>query len=181
VDVTDPSAAACACLTLLAALAVGCGGAKADAPAPGVSVALSAASSPVDFAFDSLDDRAVSAQTTRGKPTVITFVTTSNLPSQAQVDFLVAMARNDGELVHYAVVAVEPPDARELVELYRRGLATPFPVAMADSATLAGDGPFGDVTAVPVTVVLDRAGRVAWRADGRVARSDELRRVLRAM
>jgi hypothetical protein len=179
-DVRDARAAACASL-LVAAQVVGCGGAKAGASAAGVSAGASAAGSPIDFAFDSLDDRAVSAQATRGKPTVIAFVTTSNLPSQAQVDFLVAMARNDGELVHYAVVAVEPPDARELVELYRRGLATPFPVAMADSATLAGDGPFGDVTAVPVTVVLDLAGRVVWRADGRVARSEELRGVLRRM
>ena len=92
-----------------------------------------------------------SARATRGKPTVITFVTTSSLPSQAQVDFLVAMAKNDGDRVNYAVVAVEPPDSRELVELYRRALGAPFPVAMADSTTLAGGGAFGDVTLRTIT------------------------------
>ena len=163
------------------ALLAACGGRKTDAapPPPGVSVALMASSASVDFDFDfdSIDDRPVSARATRGKPTVITFVTTSSLPSQAQVDFLVAMAKNDGDRVNYAVIAVEPADARELVELYQRALGAPFPMAMADSATLAGGGAFGDVSGVPVTVVLDRAGRIAWRADGRVARSDELRGV----
>jgi hypothetical protein len=172
-------AAARAMLVLLAA----CGGGKTDAapPPPGVSLALAASGAPVDFDFDSIDDRPVSAPATRGKPTVITFVTTSSLPAQAQVDFLVARAKNDGDRVNYAVVAVEPPDARELVELYRRALGAPFPMAMADSATLAGGGAFGDVSGVPVTVVLDRSGRIAWRADGRVARSDELRGVLHAL
>jgi len=169
----------------MVALLAACGGRKTDAapPPPGVSVALMASSASVDFDFDfdSIDDRPVSARATRGKPTVITFVTTSSLPSQAQVDFLVAMAKNDGDRVNYAVVAVEPPDSRELVELYRRALGAPFPMAMADSATLAGGGAFGDVSGVPVTVVLDRSGRIAWRADGRVARSDELRGVLHAL
>ena len=171
-------ASARAILALLAA----CGGATTAAPPPpGVSLAPAASGLPVDFDFDSIDDRPVSAQATRGKPTVVTFVTTSSLPSQAQVDFLVAMAKNDGDRVNYAVVAVEPPDTRELVELYRRALGAPFPMAMADSAALAGGGAFGDVTGVPVTVVLDPSGRIAWRADGRVARSDELRGVLRGL
>ena len=162
------------------ALLAACGGGKTDAapPPPGVSLAVAPSSAPVDFDFDSIDDRPVSGQATRGKPTVVTFVTTSSLPSQAQVDFLVAMAKNDGDRVNYAVIAVEPADARELVELYQRALGAPFPMAMADSVTLAGGGAFGDVSGVPVTVVLDRAGRIAWRADGRVVRSDELRGVL---
>jgi hypothetical protein len=50
----------------------------------------------------------------RGKPAVIAFVTTGSLPAQAQVDYLVAMARNDGDRVNYAVVALEDRDGREL-------------------------------------------------------------------
>jgi hypothetical protein len=136
---------------------------------------------PVDFAFDPIDDRPVSAEATRGKPTVLTFVTTSNLAAQAQVDFLIAMAKHDGDRVNYAAVALEGRDSRELVELYKKALSIPFPVAMADAQTLAGAGPFGNVNAVPVTVILDRLGRVAWRVDGRVAKSDELRTALRGL
>jgi len=132
-----------------------------------------------EYAFDSLDDRPVSSQSTRGKPTVIAFVTTGSLLAQAQVDFLVAMAKNDGDRVNYAVVALETRENRELVELYRKALSIPFPVAMADAETLAGAGAFHDVSAVPVTVLLDPSGRVVWRADGRVAKSDEIRTAMR--
>jgi len=163
---------------LLAACAGSTPRAASDAP-PGVSTA--ALRPALDFAFDSLDDRPVSSGSTRGKVTVLVFVTTGSLPAQAQVDFLVAMARNDAEKVNYAAVALEARENRELVELYRKALSIPFPVAMADAGTLAGAGAFHDLSAVPVTVVLDRSGRVAWRADGRVARSDEIRAAMRGL
>lgn len=177
--------------SLSAALVLSCGGATAHpvgysaaAPAGGEAGDVRSTTGlriPVDFAFDSLDERPVSAVTTRGKPTLVTFLTTSNLAAQAQIDFLIAMARNDGDKVNYAAVALEPRDNRELVELYKKALSIQFPVAMADSRTLTGDGPFGDVSAVPVTVLLDRVGRIVWRADGRVAKSDELRALLKGL
>lgn len=157
-----------------------CGGAKATLPdaLPGVSSGPSWA--PVDFAFDSLDERPVNAESTRGKVTVVAFVDTGSLPSQAQVDFLVAMSKHDGDKVHYAIVALEMQQNRELVEMYRKSLGVTFPVALADPSTASGGGPFGDVTAVPVTVVLDAAGRIVWRAAGRVAKSDEIRAAMKA-
>jgi len=136
---------------------------------------------PVDFTFDSLDERPVSAEATRGKPTILCFITTSSLAAQAEVDFLSAMAKRDGDRVHYAAVLLSGRDERELGELYRKALHVPFPVALADAQTLAGTGAFGDVRAVPVTVILDRAGRVVWRVDGRVAKSDELRGALHGL
>jgi hypothetical protein len=166
----------------LAALVLACGGSSkppADPPAPGVSgVGLHA---PVDFAFDSLDDRPVSSEATRGLPTVMTFVTTGSLPSQAQVDFLVVMAGHDEGKVNYAVVALDGADSRELVELYGKSLHVTFPVAMADDSSRTGGGPFGDVTNVPVTVVMDRLGRVVWRSEGKVAKADELRRAMKGL
>jgi hypothetical protein len=161
---------------------VACGGAgSASHPAerPGISAGETRA--PVDFAFDSLDDRPVTSEATRGKPTVIAFVDTGSLPAQAQVDFLVAMAKRDAGNVNYAAVALEPRENRELVELYRKALSISFPVALADPATISGGGPFGDVTTVPVTVILDRAGRVAWRVAGRVVKSDAIREALRGL
>jgi hypothetical protein len=136
---------------------------------------------PIDFAFDSLDERPVTAEATRGKPTVLAFVTTSSLSSQAQVDFLVVMAKHDADRVNYAIVALEERDNRELVELYRKALSIPFPVAMADPKTLAGSGAFGNVSVVPVTVMLDRIGRTVWRVEGRVAKSQELRDAMRGL
>jgi thiol-disulfide isomerase/thioredoxin len=135
----------------------------------------------MSFAFDSLDDRPVSSEVSRGKPAVLAFVTTGSLPAQAQVDFLVTMSRNDGDKVFYAVVSLDPRENRELVEIYRKSLGIKFPVAMADEATLAGAGPFGDVSTVPVTILLDRLGRMVWRVDGRVVKSDELRDAMRGL
>jgi hypothetical protein len=146
-----------------------------------LSPASASGRAPVEFAFDSLDERAVSAEATRGKPTVLVFVTTGSLPAQAQVDFLVAMAKHDADRVNYALVALEPRENRELVEIYRRTLAVPFPAAMADVPTLAGQGAFGDIAAVPLVVVLDRAGRLVWHAEGRVVKSDELRAAMRGL
>ena len=73
---------------------------------------------------------------------------------------------------------IDPGENRELVELYRKALHVTFPVAMADDTVRSGAGPFGDVTVVPVTVVLDRVGRVVARVAGRVAKSEELRAAL---
>jgi hypothetical protein len=174
-------------LRLLAFLPVAaCAGKATPASAPGsggppVGEARLPFTQEVEFSFDSLDDRPLSADSTRGQPTLIAFVTTASLPAQAQVDFLVAMAKHDADRVHYAVVALEHPESRELVEMYRKALAIPFPVAMADAPTLAGAGPFGDVRGVPVTVLLDRSGRVVWRVAGRVAKSAEVRAAMRGL
>jgi hypothetical protein len=125
------------------------------------------------WAFDSLDARPVSAEAMRGKPTVLLFAQTDNLGSQAEVNYLVAMAKNDGDAVHYVLVALQPHKDRELVELYRKTLAVTFPVALADDATLHGSGSF-PLEAVPTLVVLDREGRIVWRTTG-IARPVDIR------
>jgi hypothetical protein len=169
-------------LQACALLGLSCGSAEPALSHPSPVGASSAALNPaIEFTFDSLDDRPVSSAAMRGKVSVLVFVTTGSLMAQAQVDFLVAMAKHDAEQVHYAAVALETNENRELVELYRKTLSVPFPVAMADSATLSGNGPFGDVTAVPVTLVLDRTGHVALRIEGRVAKSEQLRAAMRGL
>ncbi len=129
---------------------------------------------PIEFEFDSIDNRPVNAASTRGAPTVLAFTTTWDLMSQAQVDFMVKMAKHDGDSVHYALVALQESKDRELVEVYAQKLGVEFPVALADAATIAGGGPFGDVHNVPTVVVLDADGRMVWLHPG-VAKSSEIR------
>ena len=138
------------------------------------------AGSVVDFEFDSLDARPVSTPATRGKVTVLAFVTTYDLGSQAQVNFLVAMAKHDGTEVNYVLVALEKKSERELVEVYKNNLGVSFPFALADEATIAGGGPFGDVHKIPSVVVLDRAGKIVFKKTG-LAKSDELRAAMRGL
>jgi hypothetical protein len=104
-----------------------------------------------------------------------------NIGSQMQVNYLIAMHKNDGDRVAYALVFMVPRNQRELVEIYRRSLGVEFPVALADDGTLRGAGPFGEMPLVPTVVILDRMGRVAQRIDGRVASAEELRGHLKGM
>src|SRR6185312_6246955 len=128
---------------------------------------------PIDFAFDSLDARPVSSASTRGRPTVLSFITTWDLSSQAQVDYLVPMQKKTPG-VTFALVALQEPKERELVEAYAQSLKVEFPVALADSGVIAGGGPFGDVHEIPTTVILDRMGRMVWRHVG-LAKPEEIR------
>lgn len=158
---------------------VGCGKKKdADAPVGASSVpAPPLPKGPLAFSFDSLDDRPVSSVAAKGKVAVITFVTTWDLQSQAQVNFLTSMSKHDGGKVFYAVVATQDQADRELIEAYAKALAIDFPVALADAETMAGRGPFADVSQIPTTMILDREGTVVWRKTG-IAKSDELRDVM---
>lgn len=165
-------------------LALGCGPKAADGPAVGVSTKNGAPAPTSEkvtvYAFDSLDDRMVSSETQRGKPTVICFVTTGDLVGQAQVSYLVHMARNDADRVNYAVVALHPRKEIVLVEAWSKTLGVEFPVALGDNGATNAAGPFGEIPAVPTLVVLDRAGRVVWKHTG-LAKNEELRAHMRGL
>lgn len=168
--------------TLVAAFAalalLSCGPKESDGPAVGVSTKDGAALVPVGktpvFTFDSLDDRPVSSDAMRGKPAVLCFVTTGDVVSQAQVSYLVHMAHNDGDRVSYAMVALHPRKEVVLVEAYKDTLGVEFPVALAGADMTTDAGPFGEISAVPTTVILDRFGRIAWKHTG-LAKNEELR------
>lgn len=161
-----------AAVTMLAVLGCGSAQKKADEPI-GVSHSEGA---PVVFSYDSLDQRAVSSEAAKGKPAVVSFIATWDMMSQAQADFVSAMAKTDGDKIAYFLVALDDRINRELVETFARTLSLNCPVALGDSETVAGRSGFGEV-AVPTTVVLDADGRIAWRKTG-LAKSDELRQVL---
>jgi hypothetical protein len=131
------------------------------------------ASAPVQFAFDSLDVRPVSTATVIGKPTVVSFVTTWDLSSQAQVDFLVPMSKRDRSAVNYLMVAVQEPQDREMIQVFTSHLHVDFPVAIVEKDNIDG-GPFGEIKAVPTTIILDRSARMVWRHVG-LARPEEIR------
>lgn len=161
-------------ILLAALLLCGCGGAKKSADEPvGIS---HGEGGPIVFSYDSLDQRAVSSEAAKGKLAVVSFIATWDMMSQAQADFVSAMAKTDGERIAYFLVALDDRINRELVEAFAKTLELNCPVAVGDSDTVAGRSGFGSV-AVPTTVVLDVDGRIAWRKTG-LAKSSELREVL---
>ncbi len=172
---------ALAILAALGVLGTGCGGKSAPEGAPPVVGASSAPSNPIaHFEFDSLDERPVTSAALLGKPTVMAFVTTWDLNSQAQIDFLVPMAKHDEGAIQYVMVALQTRSDRELIEVYRTKLGVTFPVALADKTTIAGGGSFGDVANVPTVVVLDRQGRLVWKKAG-LAKTQEIREGLHGL
>jgi hypothetical protein len=170
-------------LTLALAGAVGCGP-KSDGAPVGVSTKgdapLPSPNTVTRYVFDPLDERVVSSESMRGKPTVIAFVTTGDLIGQAQVSYLVHMAKNDGDKVNYVLVAIHPRKEIVLVEAYRKTLGVEFPVALADGSVTNAGGPFGEIPAVPTVVVLDRDGRIRWKHTG-LAKHEEIRGHMRGL
>ena len=132
------------------------------------------------YSFDALDERAVSSAAHRGKPTVLVFVTTGDIVGQAQVSYLVHMAKNDGDNVNYALVALHPRREVVLVETYRKTLGVDFPVALGDSSATNASGPFGEIPAVPTVVVLDRQSHIVWKHTG-LAKHEEIRNHMRGL
>jgi len=116
----------------------------------------------------------------RGRVSVIAFVTTWDLLSQAQVEFLAVMSKHDGAKVNYVAVALQRMADRELVDVYRKNLALPYPFAITGGADDPSVSAFAPFDAVPTTVILDREGRVAFRKTGLV-KSDELRAAMRGL
>lgn len=160
-------------------LALGCGPKEAEGPPVGLSTHEGTATMPSDkpttYAFDPLDDdHPVSSDAHRGKPVVLAFITTGDIVCQAQVGFLNAMAKNDGDRVHYAAIALHPRREIVLVETYRKSIGIEFPIALGDGASTSPAGPFGEVPAVPTVVVLDRFGKLVWKHTG-LAKADEIR------
>jgi hypothetical protein len=167
-------------LSVLAASTVTACRRTSGAPEIGVSTRPDNVTGRIEYAFDSLDARPVSSGAARGRPAVLVFMTTWDLSSQAQIDYLVPMAKRDADGVFYAAVALQEDKDREILEVYKAQLQLSFPVALADKEIIAGRGPFGDVHAVPTTVILDREGRMVWRHIG-LAKPEEIRAGLKGL
>ena len=169
---------------VLLGLAVACGPKQPEGPAVGVSTKggspLPSPEKSTEYVFDALDERPVSSAAHRGKPTIIAFVTTGDIIGQAQVSYLVHMAKNDGDRVNYALVALHPRKEIVLVESYCKTLGVEFPVALGDHSATNPAGPFGEIPAVPTLVVLDREGRIVWKHTG-LAKNDDIRGHMRGL
>lgn len=109
---------------------------------------------------------------TRGRATVIVFVTTYDVASQLATRLLGDVIRGFKPRANALAVVFEDPQYEALLPAYRETLSLPYPLAMADVATRAGQSAFGNVNVIPTFVVLDRQGRQTWRRDGPATRRE---------
>jgi hypothetical protein len=154
-------------------------GACASSASPeGGAPSLPARSQPLHFAYPLVDGNGVlRAEALRGEPTLVTFITTYDLASQAQARFVSSVFGRHRGRVHATAVVLEPAENLPLVLAFRDALKLPYPLALGDEALIGGEGPFGDVHAVPSTVLLDGEGRLIWKHVG-LAKEDELEKAL---
>ncbi len=151
-----------ALLALCAAL--GCGPSTSvapphGAPSPPAPIAPEALGPPVQFAWPSIRGGEATSEAMRGRTTLLVFGTTYDVASQAQVRFVTAVVRRHTPRINALLVVLEQPENRILVEAFASAFDLPYPVALADAATIAGEGPFRGLHHVPSVVVLDAQGR----------------------
>jgi hypothetical protein len=140
--------------------------AAAPASPLGPDDAVASSDEPVLFSFPGAGDTQVNSATTRGRVTVLVFVTTYDMASQLVLRRVADALPRFTPRANAAAVVLEPPMYVDLLPAYRESLGLPYPVVMADFATQQGQGQFGGIQRVPTLVVLDREGREVSRQQG---------------
>jgi hypothetical protein len=155
-----------ACAGLLVLSLLGC----EHAPDHAVS-ATPLADTPV-YEYVALDGQRVSSVTNRGKVAIVTIIATYDLASQVVVRELSEVRARQRRPLSVLAVVLEAPKNAPLAEAFAATMEMPFPIAMADQATLEARGPFGRIDAVPTTIVLSAKGQEVWRHQGAVLAAD---------
>lgn len=124
---------------------------------------MAAAGAPVHFAFETLDGKPLTSESLLGRITVIAFLTTYDFPSQAEARFVSSITRRHAPRLNGVGLILEATENRPMAEAFTAALKLPYPVALADEATIAGEGAFAGLHHVPSIVILDREGREVYR------------------
>jgi hypothetical protein len=133
---------------------------------------------PVQFAYGTPQGEVLSSDTTRGRVTMLLFVTTFDLPSQLMAKRVEVVVRRHRPRANAGAIALEAPNQAPLVDVFKTSLGLSYPVALTNTTRVDEKGPFGAIDQVPVLVVLDSRGVEVARAEGIVS-EDELDQALR--
>lgn len=147
--------------------AVGC--ATPSKPAQSSS---ESAVSPLDFSLAGLDGEPLDAAEFRGRVTVLLFVTTFDIPSQAQAKRLQDLHRTHVPRINAVGVILEAPRYVELARSYREVLGLSYPLGMVDKESLEKHPQLHHVSGVPAWIFLDREGKIRSAASGPLTPSE---------
>jgi hypothetical protein len=124
----------------------------------------------VDLALPTADGGVVDFARLRGRVVVVHFASTNSLTSQIDLRELRTVAGNR-DAIMLVEVAADPNEAK-LAGPWARAAGIGWPVALATPDLIAGHTAFGLVPVVPTTFVIDRDGKLAWRAIGPLPRGE---------
>lgn len=125
---------------------------------------------PLQFTFGTIAGGEVSSDTTRGRTTALLFVTTYDLPSQAEAQLLRDVLSSHKPVANAAIVMMEAPQAAGLAQVWADAIALKWPIAMASPRLMAGESQLGRINGVPTLIVLDRRGRLISKSEGVLGR-----------
>lgn len=127
------------------------------------------AAQPLEYRFPGIDGDVVSSVNHRGRVTVLLFVTTFDLASQAQAQRLEDLFRSHVPRINAVAVVMEAPRHVDLARSFREVLGLHYEVAIADRNAVARQGALRVVQQVPAWVVVDAEGSVRAAAVGGVS------------
>ncbi len=153
----------------LAALSLSACFVREGEPASGSSPAKG---DPVQFTFGTLQGEELSSDTTRGRTTALLFVTTYDLPSQAEAQLLRDVLATHRPRANGVIVMMEAPRAADLAQVWANSINVKLPIAMATPSLMSGDSELGRINGVPTLIVLDRRGRLLERREGGLTREE---------
>ena len=135
---------------------------------------------PIQFIFGTIEGGELSSDTTRGRTTALLFVTTYDLPSQAEAQLLRDVLSTHKPLANGAIVMMEAPRAAPLAQVWADSIGLKLPIAMASPGLMAGESQLGRIVGVPTLVVLDRRGRLIAKSEGAVGKDEIVASLRRA-
>lgn len=112
------------------------------------------------------DGRSVSLAAQRGRVVLLHMIATWSDPALVEVPLLASLQdRYPEDLVVWGVSLDTDP---EMIQIFRSTFDVPYPVLypMSLARFTSGDGPFGPITVIPTSILLNREGRIAARMDG---------------
>jgi thiol-disulfide isomerase/thioredoxin len=136
-------------------MAIGCASSTADLPVARVSARL-----------EKIDGTMMSLAELRGRVVLVTFMATWSDPALLEVPVL-KQVHASYPADRLAIVSVVLED-RKLAEIFAKTFEIDWIVTTAEdpAAITSHHGPFGAITMMPTSFVLDRDGRVVARSDG---------------
>lgn len=138
-------------LALALVVVAACGGGKPKAEFP---------REPVNLVLDEVDGGQVIFENFRGRLVVVHFFAIGSLAAMADVEELRKLRKASPD-VQIVGIGLDPDGAR-LLSPWREAADADWWVVVPDANVTAGHTPFGRITTVPVTFVLDTSGRIRW-------------------
>ena len=133
-----------------------------DVPEPD----LTTTGEPLSFEYVAVNGTRLTGESTRGRTTVVVFMTTYDLSSQIMVRELAKLVHTKTPRINAFGVVIEPPKNAPLVDAFATTMELPFPLALSPSPEAFNEGQFGKVDEVPTVVILDKRGVQRYRRAG---------------